>query len=82
MDEKTQIGTNGQRTHRCDALEVTKTFFLELGCKLEGEANVEGPMVGALIGLSEKLHKYSTSPNERRAFLKGGDSGRKQWHDL
>ena len=36
-----------------DDLETTKTFFLELGCQLEGEATVEGPQVGALIGLKE-----------------------------
>jgi len=36
-----------------DDLEATKTFFIELGCKLEGEATVEGPMVGALIGLKD-----------------------------
>lgn len=36
-----------------DDLEATKTFFMDLGCELEGEAVVEGPMVGALIGLKE-----------------------------
>ncbi len=36
-----------------DDLEATKAFFLELGLKLEGEATVEGPKVGALIGLSD-----------------------------
>lgn len=36
-----------------DDLEATKTFFLELGCKFEGEATVEGPQVGALIGLKD-----------------------------
>lgn len=34
-------------------LEVTKKFFLDLGLELEGEATVEGPQVGALIGLKE-----------------------------
>lgn len=34
-----------------DDLEATKRFFIELGLKLEGEATVEGPLVGALIGL-------------------------------
>lgn len=32
-------------------LEAVKAFFLELGLKLEGEATVEGPDVGRLIGL-------------------------------
>jgi catechol 2,3-dioxygenase-like lactoylglutathione lyase family enzyme len=32
-------------------LEAVKAFFLELGLELEGEATVEGPMVGSLIGL-------------------------------
>lgn len=36
-----------------DDLEATKAFFLELGLTLEGEATVEGPAVGALIGLTE-----------------------------
>jgi catechol 2,3-dioxygenase-like lactoylglutathione lyase family enzyme len=34
-----------------DDLEATKAFFLALGLKLEGETTVEGPEVGALIGL-------------------------------
>jgi catechol 2,3-dioxygenase-like lactoylglutathione lyase family enzyme len=34
-----------------DDLEVVKTFFMELGLKLEGENTVEGPLVGSLIGL-------------------------------
>lgn len=34
-----------------DDLEATKAFFLALGLVLEGEATVEGPMVGKLIGL-------------------------------
>ena len=34
-----------------DDLEATKTFFLDLGLRLEGEATVEGPEVGKLIGL-------------------------------
>src|SRR5262249_39573241 len=34
-----------------DDLEVVKAFFIELGLKLEGEATVEGPEVGSLIGL-------------------------------
>lgn len=36
-----------------DDLEAMKAFFLELGLTLEGEATVEGPAVGALIGLPE-----------------------------
>jgi catechol 2,3-dioxygenase-like lactoylglutathione lyase family enzyme len=34
-----------------DDLQAVKAFFLELGLKLEGEATVEGPQVGKLIGL-------------------------------
>src|SRR4051812_29367696 len=34
-----------------DDLEAVKAFFIALGLKLEGEATVEGPMVGKLIGL-------------------------------
>lgn len=34
-----------------DDLEAVKAFFLALGLALEGEATVEGPMVGKLIGL-------------------------------
>jgi catechol 2,3-dioxygenase-like lactoylglutathione lyase family enzyme len=36
-----------------DDLEATKAFFIALGLKLEGEATVEGPEVGKLIGLGE-----------------------------
>ena len=36
-----------------DDLEATKSFFIALGLKLEGEATVEGPMVAKLIGLKE-----------------------------
>ena len=36
-----------------DDLEATKAFFIALGLKLEGQATVEGPMVGKLIGLKE-----------------------------
>jgi catechol 2,3-dioxygenase-like lactoylglutathione lyase family enzyme len=32
-------------------LEAVKAFFIALGLELEGEATVEGPMVGQLIGL-------------------------------
>jgi catechol 2,3-dioxygenase-like lactoylglutathione lyase family enzyme len=32
-------------------LERVKTFFIELGLRLEGETTVEGPLVGKLIGL-------------------------------
>lgn len=35
-----------------DDLEAVKTFFIELGLKLEGETTVEGPLIGQLIGLS------------------------------
>jgi catechol 2,3-dioxygenase-like lactoylglutathione lyase family enzyme len=34
-------------------LEVVKAFFIELGLLLEGEATVEGPLVGELIGLKD-----------------------------
>src|SRR3954469_8572272 len=36
-----------------DDLEAAKAFFIELGLELEGEATVEGPLVGALIGLKD-----------------------------
>ncbi|MCC6572894.1 MAG: VOC family protein [Planctomycetes bacterium] len=36
-----------------DDLEAAKAFFIELGLRLEGEATVEGPLVGALIGLKD-----------------------------
>jgi catechol 2,3-dioxygenase-like lactoylglutathione lyase family enzyme len=36
-----------------DDLEATKAFFIALGLTLEGEATVEGPMVGSLIGLKD-----------------------------
>src|ERR1700710_864013 len=36
-----------------DDLEAAKAFFIELGLKLEGETTVEGPSVGALIGLGD-----------------------------
>ena len=36
-----------------DDLEAVKAFFIELGLTLEGEATVEGPMVGQLIGLED-----------------------------
>src|ERR687892_2501829 len=36
-----------------DDLEAVKAFFIELGLKLEGEQTVEGPLVGALIGLKD-----------------------------
>ena len=36
-----------------DDLEAAKTFFIELGLKLEGETTVEGPSVGNLIGLKD-----------------------------
>src|SRR6476659_1353334 len=34
-------------------LETVTAFFIELGLTLEGEATVEGPSVGALIGLKD-----------------------------
>ena len=34
-------------------LEAAKAFFIELGLELEGEATVEGPLVGKLIGLGD-----------------------------
>jgi len=34
-----------------DDLEAAKSFFIELGLELEGEAQVEGPSVDSLIGL-------------------------------
>src|SRR5882672_5022361 len=36
-----------------DDLEAAKAFFIELGLELEGEQTVEGPLVGALIGLKD-----------------------------
>ena len=36
-----------------DDLEAAKAFFIELGLRLEGETTVEGPLVGALIGLED-----------------------------
>jgi len=36
-----------------DDLEAAKAFFIELGLELEGETTVEGPLVGALIGLED-----------------------------
>src|SRR6478609_11199307 len=36
-----------------DDLEAVKSFFIELGLKLEGETTVGGPEVGALIGLGD-----------------------------
>src|SRR5262245_12113573 len=36
-----------------DDLEAVKTFFIELGLKLEGQTTVEGPSVGRLIGLKD-----------------------------
>src|SRR3954469_4495788 len=36
-----------------DDLEATKAFFIALGLTLEGESTVEGPSVGALIGLKD-----------------------------
>lgn len=34
-----------------DDIETVKSFFIELGLKLEGEQTVAGPLVGKLIGL-------------------------------
>jgi catechol 2,3-dioxygenase-like lactoylglutathione lyase family enzyme len=36
-----------------DDLEAVKAFFIELGLTLEGETTVEGPQIGALIGLED-----------------------------
>lgn len=36
-----------------DDLEAAKAFFIELGMELEGEATVEGPLIGKLIGLED-----------------------------
>jgi catechol 2,3-dioxygenase-like lactoylglutathione lyase family enzyme len=36
-----------------DDLEAVKAFFTELGLEFEGEATVEGPLVGQLIGLED-----------------------------
>src|SRR3954452_15422555 len=36
-----------------DDLEGAKAFFIELGLTLEGETTIEGPSVGALIGLKD-----------------------------
>lgn len=34
-------------------LEAVKAFFIELGMVPEGEATVEGPLIGSLIGLKD-----------------------------
>jgi catechol 2,3-dioxygenase-like lactoylglutathione lyase family enzyme len=34
-------------------IDAAKAFFAELGLKLEGETTVEGPWVGAVIGLDD-----------------------------
>src|SRR4029077_1818965 len=36
-----------------DDLEAAKAFFAELGMELEGETQVEGPLVGQVIGLDD-----------------------------
>lgn len=36
-----------------DDLEGMKSFFIELGLEFEGQATVEGPEVGRLIGLAD-----------------------------
>src|SRR5213075_2486756 len=36
-----------------DDLEAAKSFFIELGLELEGEAQVAGPSVDSLIGLED-----------------------------
>jgi catechol 2,3-dioxygenase-like lactoylglutathione lyase family enzyme len=36
-----------------DDLEAAKAFFIELGMELEGEATIEGPLIGRLIGLTD-----------------------------
>src|SRR3954462_12309928 len=36
-----------------DDLEAVKSFFIELGLELEGEAQGEGPSVDSLIGLAD-----------------------------
>jgi catechol 2,3-dioxygenase-like lactoylglutathione lyase family enzyme len=36
-----------------DDLEAVKAFFIELGLAFEGQATVEGPDVGRLIGLGD-----------------------------
>jgi catechol 2,3-dioxygenase-like lactoylglutathione lyase family enzyme len=36
-----------------DDHEATRAFFAELGLEVEGEAQVEGPSVGSLIGLED-----------------------------
>jgi catechol 2,3-dioxygenase-like lactoylglutathione lyase family enzyme len=36
-----------------DDLEAAKAFFAAIGLELEGEATVEGPLVGNLIGLKD-----------------------------
>jgi catechol 2,3-dioxygenase-like lactoylglutathione lyase family enzyme len=36
-----------------DDLEAAKAFFAELGMELEGETQVEGPLVGRVVGLND-----------------------------
>lgn len=38
---------------RWDDIEAAKAFFIELVLKLEGETEVEGPLIGNLIGLGD-----------------------------
>jgi hypothetical protein len=44
-----------------DDLEAVKTFFIELGLKLEGETTVEGPSVGKLIGLKDVFRRVKAT---------------------
>ena len=53
-----------------DDLEATTAFFLELGLELEGQAEVEGPSVGRLIGL-ERRSRHARLP---------ADAGRPRSH--
>jgi catechol 2,3-dioxygenase-like lactoylglutathione lyase family enzyme len=36
-----------------DDLEAVKAFFIDIGLEMEGEATVEGPLIGSLIGLKD-----------------------------
>ncbi len=43
-----------------DDIEAAKAFFIELGMELEGEMPVEGPWVGAVIGLDNVRCEIAT----------------------
>ena len=52
-------------------IEAVKTFFIELGLKLEGETTVEGAAIGKLIGLADVKATLATliTPDGQRIEL-------------